>query len=101
MTVGPNLRPDILLARKGIIGRHRTVIVQTQNFSCQGVEFLRQLALRCVTRRDVELAVGSKSQTATSVKLRRRNVLDNDFPIGESGRCFAITHYPDELAAGI
>src|SRR5882762_1524011 len=101
MSVGPNLRPRILLSDERVIGRHCAVIVQTENLSGQRVKLLGQLSLSRVSRCYIKLAVGPKSQTAPSVKLRRRNIFDNDFAIGKAGGRLAITHYAHELAAGI
>src|SRR5437016_5015414 len=101
MSVGPNLRPGIRFADKRIIRRHRAVVVHPQNLSRQRVQLLRQLALRGIARRNIKLAVGSKTQAASRMKLRCRNVFDNDFAISEASRRLTITNYAHELAAGV
>src|SRR5262249_53061086 len=100
MTVGPDLRPRILLTDERIVLRHSAVVVQSQSFAGERVELLGQLALRRVAGGDVELAVGSETNTTTGMKLRGRNVFDDHLAIDKTFRCLAIARDP-HLVSGV
>src|SRR5262245_39179991 len=63
ISVSPNFWPRVGLTDKRIVTRHRAVIIQSQSLAGKRIEFLRQLTLRRVARRDVEFAVRAKPQT--------------------------------------
>ena len=98
ISISPDLWSRVRLPYKRIIVWHGTVVIQPQSLPRQRIELLRQLALGRIARRNVEFAVGSKPQTASRVKLRRGNVLDNHFAIGESVWRFAIAHHTHALS---
>src|SRR5882724_10423516 len=101
MSVTPNLRTRIRFANKGVVARHSAVIIQPQNFSRQRIQLLRQLSFGRITSRDIEFAVRAKSQTASGMKLRRGNALNNHFAISKAARRLAITHDPHLCAARV
>src|SRR5690348_2540722 len=93
MTVGPDLRPRVLLSDERIVLRHAAVVVQAQRLAAERIESLRDLAARGVARGDVEFAVWTKTNTTARVKLCRGNVLDDHRRIDQAVRRFAIARY--------
>src|SRR5204863_191353 len=55
--VSPNLWPRIRPAQERIVTGHGPIVVQTENFSAQRIQLLRDLSIGRVTGRDVKLAV--------------------------------------------
>src|SRR5689334_2917280 len=92
MTVRPNLGPRVLLAHERIVLRHSAVVVQTKRLAGERIELLGQLAMRCVSGRDVEFSIRTKLHATTSMKLRRRQIFDDHFTIDEPLGRLAITH---------
>src|SRR6266481_7780571 len=70
ISIRPNLGTGIVLPHKGIVGRHRTIVVQSQCFSGQGIQSLCQFTFGRVSGSDVELSVWSKAKTAAGMILR-------------------------------
>src|SRR5260370_23308297 len=77
ISVSPYLRPRVRASDKRIVARHAAVVVQTQSFSSQRIQLLRQFALRRVSRRYVKFAVGPAPQTTSAVQIPRRNPFDD------------------------
>src|SRR5713226_4970588 len=98
IAVSPNLRPRVRASDKGIVAWHGAVVVQTQSFSNQRIQLLRQFALRHIARRDVKLAVGPEPQTTSGVQVRRGNVFDDYLAISEAARRLAIARDAHPLA---
>ena len=98
ISVSPYLRPRVRSPDKGIVARHRAVIIQAQSLTGERVEFLRQLALRRIARRDVKLAVGPETQATPGVQVRRGNVFDDYLAISEAAGPLAIARHTHALA---
>src|SRR5205085_3431934 len=81
IAVSPDFRPRAFLIYERIVLRNCAIIIKAQDFAAQRIQPLCNLFLRSLARSDVEFRVRSESQTASGVKLRRRNVFDNHFPI--------------------
>ena len=98
MAVSPNLRPRVRSSDKWIVARHRAIVVQAQSFSGQRIKLLPKLAIGRIARRDVELAVGPKTQTTAGVQVRCGNVFDDYLTISEAARRLAIARHTHPLA---
>src|SRR5205085_6763660 len=83
VAVRPDFGPRVLLTDERVVGRHGAVVVESQNFSAERVEALRDLARGGVARRDVELAVGAEAQTRAGVELRGGDVFDYQLAVSE------------------
>ena len=93
MTVGPDLRPRILLANERIVLRHSAVVVQAQRFSGKRVELLCEFAPGRIAGCDVEFSIRTKTNATAGVKLRRRQVFNDHFAIHETFRSLAVTDH--------
>src|ERR1043165_295352 len=98
IAIDPNLRPRVFASDEGIVLWNCAVIIQPQYFPAERIQSLRNLFLRRLARCDVELRVRSKAQTASGMKLRRRDVLDNNFAVGQTVSCLAVAHDAVALA---
>src|SRR6185369_9198742 len=92
MTKRPDLRSRVLLSDKGIVLRHRAIVVQPQRLAGKRVEFLCEIALRRVAGSHVQFSIRSKANAAAGVKLCRRQVFDYHFTIDETFGSFPVTH---------
>src|SRR6185436_9227416 len=93
MTQRPDLRSRIRLSNKRVVLRHCPIVIQPQRLAAERIKLLRNLATRRVSSRHIQLPVWPKPNPAARMKLRCRNILDNDFAIDEPFRRFAHTHY--------
>src|SRR6266850_4587825 len=101
MTIGPDFRPSILLPNERIIRRNRAVIIHPQYFSRQRIEPLSKFTLSRVTSCNVKLSVRPKAQAAPSMKLSRRDVVDNYRAFGKSPWSFPVTNHPHALSVAL
>src|SRR5258707_4995794 len=101
ISVGPNLWPGVGLTNKRIIVRHAAIIVQAQRLAAERIQLLSDLSISRIAGRDVELAVRSKSQATSGMKLRRGNAFNDDLSIDKTGRRLAIANHAHWLTVRV
>ena len=69
------------VGHKGVVGRHRTVVIQAKSFPGKRFQTLRKLTIGCVTGRYKKLAIGTKPQPTPGMELRSGNVFNDYFAI--------------------
>ena len=87
-------------AGEGIVGGNRAVRVQAQRLAAERLQVLRDLAVRRVAGRGVQLAVRAEPEAAAGVVLRGRDALDEDRPLRERVAVVAQPHDADGRAPG-
>ena len=93
MTVRPDFWTHILLSDKGVVSGNGTIVIQSECLTRQRIQFLGEIALSGIAGRDVELSVWPETQTAASMKLGGRDVLDYYFTFNKTSRRFSVTHH--------